>query len=83
MCYRTFPIKLWVVIAKTLTKYITDSKKIADEDDRNGHYFKTVKLVLSFPFQYTFLENVQQVYVYIYIILCIEKYFLLPYIYST
>ncbi|EFN87937.1 Telomere-associated protein RIF1 [Harpegnathos saltator] len=56
--YPTFYVELWAIITKTLTKYIINSNKI-NEGDKNIHNFKTVKSVLSFPFQYIVLENSQ------------------------
>lgn len=71
MYYRTAYIEVWSIIARILTKYLKN-------DEANEHNFKTVKLVLSLPFQYTCLENLEQVYKYnfIYINIFIITYLL-------
>ncbi|XP_072767037.1 uncharacterized protein [Anoplolepis gracilipes] len=50
-------IELWSIIAQILTRYITTCET-ANETEHN---FQTVKLVLSLPFQYTYLENLEQI----------------------
>ncbi|KAL6423859.1 hypothetical protein ACFW04_010356 [Cataglyphis niger] len=53
----TVYIELWSIIAQILTKYMTNCETINGSE----HNFKTVKLVLSLPLQYTCLENLEQI----------------------
>lgn len=57
--YRKVYIELWSIIAQILTKYMSNCE-VANENEYN---FKIVKLILSLPLQYSFLENLEQVHI--------------------
>jgi hypothetical protein len=58
--YRVIHVNLWPIIAEVLAKYMRKVHKT----NGNEYNFKTVKSVLSFPFQYTCPRNSDEVRAY-------------------